>query len=176
VTTPQIITDFITGKSVPSVGAEANRQEVEKILVEKKGFSKSDIEVDVDIDLVIAGSPYHSQIDLVVSVAEKRVIVIKCAAGSLGSREREVVSAARLLDVYQIPFALVSDGNTAILLDTISGKILKKGIEAIPSKEEVLKNLQEIEFLPVSEKKIEREKLVFRTYDMENINVQRSAG
>ncbi len=167
-----MITDFITGNNVPDIGAEANRQAVEKILVEQRGFSKSDVEVSVGIDLEIAGAPYQSQIDLVVSAGQKRVMVIKCAAGSLGSREREVVSAARLLDAYQIPFALVSDGLTAILLDTVSGKVLKEGIEAIPSKEAVLKQLQDMEWLPMPEKKIEREKLVFRTYDMENVNVQ----
>lgn len=171
-TTLQMITDFITGSSVPNIGAEANRQAVEKILVEQRGFSKSDVEVSVDIDLEIAGTPYQSQIDLVVSAGQKRVMVIKCAAGSLGSREREVVSAARLLDTYQIPFALVSDGLTAILLDTVSGKVLKEGIDAIPAKEEVLKQMEDLEWLPIPEKKIEREKLVFRTYDMENVNVR----
>ena len=168
----KMITDFITGENVPNIGAEANRQAVEKILVEQRGFSKSDIEVGVDIDLVIAGAPYRSKIDLVVRAGQKRAMVIKCAAGSLGSREREVVSAARLLDTYQIPFALVSDGVTAILLDTIAGKVVSQGIEAIPTKDALDAQLDGIEWVPVSEKKIEREKLVFRTYDMENVNVQ----
>ena len=173
-TTPQMIVDFVTGSQVANVGAEENRQAVEKFLVEQKGYARSDIEVDVNMDLVVAGTPYHSQVDLVVSVENKRVMAVKCAAGSLGSREREIVSAARLLDAYQIPFALVSDGNTSILLDTLSGKVLKQGLDAVPSKDEMCKTIQRLGFTPLPEKKIEREKLVFRTYDMENVNVQRS--
>lgn len=173
-TTPQMIVDFVTGSQVANVGAEENRQAVEKFLVEQKGYARSDIEVDVNMDLVVAGTPYHSQVDLVVSVENKRVMAVKCAAGSLGSREREIVSAARLLDAYQIPFAMVSDGNTAILLDTLSGKVLKQGLDAVPSKDEMCKTIQSLGFTPLPEKKIEREKLVFRTYDMENVNVQRS--
>ena len=118
-----MITDFVTGREVPNVGAEENRQAVEKLLVEEKGYLQEDIKVDVDIAITVAGEPYRSQVDLVVSAdgGQTHFMVIKCAAGSLGSREREIVAAARLLDEYQIPFAVVSDGQTAIVLDTVSG-------------------------------------------------------
>ena len=107
-----MITDFVTGREVPNVGAEENRQAVEKLLVEEKGYLKEAIKVDVDIAITVAGEPYRSQIDLVVSAdgGQMPFMVIKCAAGSLGSREREIVAAARLLEEYQIPRAVVSDG------------------------------------------------------------------
>ncbi len=73
----EMITDFIKGEMVPDIGAEANRQDVERFLVNEKGFSKEDIEVDVDIELVIAGEPYKSQIDIVVLVAGTRYMAIK---------------------------------------------------------------------------------------------------
>ena len=92
-----MLTDYVTGREVPNVGAEQNRQAVEKFLVEQKGYQKQDIEVDTDFSLTIADEPYHSQMDLVVSVdSGSRFMVIKCVAGSLGSREREVIAAARL--------------------------------------------------------------------------------
>ena len=69
----ETVVDFITGKTVPAVGAEANRQTVEKFLVNQKGFSKEEIEVDVDLDLVVAGEPYRSQVDLVVTLKGRRV-------------------------------------------------------------------------------------------------------
>ena len=87
-----MITDFVTGKEIPNVGAEENRQMVERFLVNEKGFSKEDIEVDVDIEMTVAGELYRSQIDLVVSVdgGVTRFMAVKCAAASLGSREREI--------------------------------------------------------------------------------------
>jgi len=170
----QTLIDFVTGEKVPNIGAEANRQVVEQFLVNAKGYAKTDIEIDADIEIMIADKPYWSQIDLVVSVDQTRQMVIKCAAGSLGSRERETVAAARLLEHYQIPLSVVSDGKTAIILDTVSGKKIGEGLNAIPSKSEARKILKEITLHPLPAKRVEGEKLIFRTYDMMNVNVKRN--
>ena len=170
-----MIIDFVTGHEIPNIGAEENRQAVAQYLVNEKGYSKDDIELDVNIDLTIAGEPYHSRVDLVVRVSgEKlRIMAIKCAAGSLGSREREIVAAARLLGNYQIPSAVVSDGKTAIVLDTVSGKKTGEGMAAIPSKEAAVSMLGSYRPISLPADRLEREKLIFRTYDSENVNVLR---
>jgi len=169
-----MITDFATGRKIPDVGAEANRQEVERFLVENKGFSKEDIEVDVPIEMYIVEKVYRSYVDLVVSVDGTRYMAVKCAAGSLGSREREIIAASRLLEKYQLPFSIVSDGKTAIVLDTVSGKKLEEGLNAIPSKGMLKKNLAAVKLEPLSEKRLEKEKLIFRSYDSMNVNVKRN--
>jgi hypothetical protein len=172
-----LITDYVTGKEVPNIGAEENRQAVERFLVEKKGFSRQDISVDADIEMTVAGEVYKSQVDLIVSLDDGATLfmVIKCAAGSLGSREREIVAAARLFDEnYQIPICVVSDGKTAIVLDTISGKKIGQELEAILSKKEAIETLKAIEFIPFPKERRERERLIFRTYDNQNVNVQRN--
>jgi hypothetical protein len=171
-----MITDYLTGREIPNIGAEENRQVVERFLVKAKGYSKDDIAADVNIEIMVAGKPYRSQVDLVVTAgpAKKRIMVFKCAAGSLGSREREIVAAARLLDDYQIPLAVVSDGKTAIVLDTISGKKIGEGLEAVPTKDAAIHNLESYRFAALPRERLEREKLIFRTYDSENVNVQRN--
>jgi hypothetical protein len=166
--------DFVTGREVPDIGAEANRQAFERILVEQKGFSKEDIEVDVPLNLVVAGKPYNSRVDLVVSAGGRRMMAVKCAAGSLGSREREILAAARLLEDCQIPVSVVTDGRNGVVLDTLSGEKTGEGIDAIPSKEALLEMSEEKEPVAFPEKRVEREKLIFRTYDLENVNVQRN--
>jgi len=169
-----MITDFVTEKEIPNVGAEENRQVVERILVDEKGYSKEDIAVDVDLELTVAGEPYRSQIDLVVSLESNRFMAIKCAAASLGSREREILAAARLLEENQLPFSVVSDGKTAIVLDTVSGKKLGEGLDAIPSKAQAQEKLKEITLLPFPKERREREKLIFRSFDSMNVNVGRN--
>ena len=171
-----MIADFVTGREVPNVGAEENRQAVEALLVKEKGYLIEEIKVDVDIAITVAGEPYRSQVDLVVSTdgGKTRFMVIKCAAGSLASREREIVAAARLLGEYQIPCAVVSDGKTAIVLDTVTGKKIGDGLDAIPTKGEALAQLKSYTPLAFPEERREREKLIFRTYDIENVNVQRN--
>jgi hypothetical protein len=170
-----MITDFISGKEIPNVGAEENRQMVERFLVAEKGFSKKDIEVDVDIELTVAGEIYRSQIDLVVSLegGSTPFMAVKCAAASLGSREREILAASRLLYENPLPFSVVSDGKTAIVLDTVSGQKLGEGLNAIPSKDEAREKLKTLQLHPYPKEKLEREKLIFRTYDSMNVNVGR---
>lgn len=169
-----LITDFVTGEKIPDVGAEANRQMIEKVLVTEKGYAKKDIEVNAPIEVTIGDEPYRSSVDLVVSVHGKRYMAIKCAPGSLGSREREIVSAARLLDEYQIPVSVVSDGKTAMVLDTVSGKKIGEGLDAIPSKKALQEMAKSFKLQPVAEKRLEREKLIFRSYDSMNVNVGRN--
>ncbi len=169
--------DFVTGKEIPNIGAEENRQAVERFLVKEKGYLKEEIAIDVDIEMTVAGDIYQSQIDLVVSVGEGAVgfMVFKCVAASLGSREREIVAAARLLNPdYQIPYAVVSDGKTAIVLDTISGKKTGEGMAAIPSKEQAIEIIKTIDLISFPKERLERERLIFRTYDSQNVNVQRN--
>ena len=169
-----LIVDFVTGETVPEIGAEANRQQVERLLVEDKGYLKEDIEVGVDIGLDIDGTRYRSAVDLVVSVDNKRAIAVKCAAASLGSREREILSASRLLEDYQIPLSIVSDGKTAIVMDTVTGKKLGEGLNAIPTKADLQRQLAGMVMVPLPEKRKEKEKLIFRSYDSMNVNVQRN--
>jgi len=167
------LVDFVTGETIPDIGAEGNRQAVERILVETLGYAKNDIAVDVDIAMTIGGDPYRSQIDLVVSVDGFQFLAVKCAAGSLGSREREILAAARLLGTYQIPLAVVSDGKTAMVLDTITGKKIGEGLHMIPSKARGREILKTAKLQPLAPERLEREKLIFRSYDSMNVNVRR---
>lgn len=169
-----LLSDFITGKSVPNIGSEENRQQIERYLVERKGFDKADIEVDADIHLTVDGVFYRSQIDLIASVGGKRFMAIKSAAGSLDSWKREIVSAARLLDQYQLPISVVSDGNTAIVIDTVTGDEIGWDMQAIPSKEKARALMKSARLQPVPRKRLRKEMLIFRSYDTMNVNVGRN--
>ena len=50
-----MITDFITGREIPNIGAEENRQVLARFLVNEKEYSKDDIALDVQIEMIIAG-------------------------------------------------------------------------------------------------------------------------
>ena len=96
----------------------------------------------------------------------------KCAAGSLDSWSREIVSASRLLHRFQLPISIVSDGKTAIVLDTLSGKKIQEGLQAIPSRNKAQDMIGKDTVQPVPEDRMEREKLIFRSYDTMKVNVQ----
>ena len=159
------IIDFITGQSFIDTDDERIRQRIERLLIEEKGYSKKDIEVDREFEIVIGEEINRSKVDLIVSVEEKIFMIIKCARGSLVSREREVLSCARILDTYIIPFAVVTNGEDAEVLDTISGEVISCGLGAIPSKNQALEALGRIEFKRLPEKRIEKEKRIFLAFD-----------
>ena len=167
------IVDFVTGREIPDIGSEANRQAVERFLVNTLGFAKEDIGVDVGIALDIAGDRYESRVDLVVSPdgGRSRFMAFKCPAGSLGSWEREILAAARLLDTYQIPLSVVSDGKSAIVLDTVTGKKLGEGLQFIPTKKEAREKMGALSLVPFPADRVEREKLIYRSYNSMNVNV-----
>jgi hypothetical protein len=47
-------------------------------------------------------------------------------------------------------------------------------MDAIPAKKEAIEKLESLELLPFPKDRLEREKLIFRTFDSENVNVQRN--
>lgn len=163
--TEERIIDFITGQAFIDTDDERIRQTIERFLIEEKGYSKEDIEVDREFEIAMGGEINKSKVALVVGVEGKKLMVIKCARGSLVSREREVLSCARILDTYIIPFAVVTNGEDAEVLDTTSGEVISCGLGAIPSKNQALEALGRIEFKRLPEKRIEKEKRIFLAYD-----------
>ncbi|MFP4227051.1 MAG: type I restriction enzyme HsdR N-terminal domain-containing protein, partial [Desulfobacterales bacterium] len=158
------------------IGAETHRQAVERYLHEKLNYPLSSIGVDVPLSLSVAGETYETQLDLVVAVSGQPVMVIKCAAGSLESREKEIIAAARIMGSVPVPYAVVSDGKTAVVYDALSRQKIAEGLEQIPSYEAAREFLKTYAPAPLPEDRREREKIIFKSYDSMNMNVQRYAG
>ena len=170
----EYVNDYITGRQIPLVGPEANRQAVEQLLVGQKGYMRPDIEVDVPIDLEIDGDRYQSYVDLLVRPDGGRALMaIKCAAGSLESCQREIVAAARLLQPAIIPLAAVSDGRNAFVYNAFDGRRIGQGIQAIPTKVEALEYVQRFPQQTLSVQQRQRQELIFRSYDSMKINRHR---
>lgn len=168
-----MIIDYVTGEPVPDVGAEANRQAVERVLVEEKGFARSDIKVDWPVRFSVAGHTYESAVDLLVFTGKQPFLVIKCAAGSLDSRKQEAVSAARILFDSVVPYAAASDGKDALVFDSVSAKQIGCGMEALPDVHTAGKRIENRAPVKLPEKRLEKERLIFRSYDSMNVNVGR---
>ena len=164
------ITDYITGREIDNVGAEASRQIFEKFLVETKGFAKKEIRVDVPLTVQFKGEDYLSAIDLVVCCDDRPVMAVTCVAGSIGSYEREILAGARLIYDAQIPIAVSTDARDAVVLDTLTGKTVGKGLAAIPSREEASKRLAGYADTALDPAKRPGEMIIYRSFNLEKIN------
>ena len=164
------VTDYITGKEIDNVGAEASRQIFEKFLVETKGYAKSDILVDVPLTVQFKGEDYPSVIDLIVSVEERPFMVITCVAGSIGSYEREILAGARLVYDHIVPLAVSTDARDAVIKDACTGETIGKGLGAIPDQSQAQALLKDIEATPLDSEKRSGEMIIYRSFNLEKIN------
>lgn len=165
-----IITDYITGQPVRNVGPEASRQIFEKFLVQEKGWDKKDIIVDQQIVVQFKGEDYVSTIDLIVNFNGRAVMAVTCVAGSIGSYEREILAGARLVYDDQIPVAVSTDARQAVVLDTLTGETIGKGMDAVPSKKQIEQNFDTFTFIPIAPDRKEREMIIFRSFNLEKVN------
>ncbi|MEX1300102.1 MAG: type I restriction enzyme HsdR N-terminal domain-containing protein [Desulfotignum sp.] len=164
------MTDYITGKTIDLAGPEVSRQNFEKFLVEAKGYDKQDIYVDEPLTVQFQGEDYVSSIDLVVCIKDRAVMAVTCVAGSIGSYEREILAGARLVRNYQIPFAVSTDARDAVVIDTLTGKTIGKGLTAVPSREQMAEKLPDLLFEPLDETRKEREMIIYRSFNLEKVN------
>ncbi|MCG8686464.1 MAG: type I restriction enzyme HsdR N-terminal domain-containing protein [Desulfobacterales bacterium] len=164
------ITDYITGKEIDNVGAEASRQIFEKLLVETKGYKKEEILVDVPLTVQFKGEDYESVIDLIVKVKDRPFMAITCVAGSIGSYEREILAGARLVYENQIPLAITTDARDAVVMDTLTGETIGQGLDAVPSRKEAHAQLAQMTETPLDPAKRTGEMIIYRSFNLEKVN------
>jgi len=165
------LTDYITGEELIDTDDERTRQELSRMMVEKLGYEKEELQSRCFIETLFCTQFVRSKIELAVSSKElgKIFLIIRYGPGSLVTRERSAIAAARVLEKdYQIPLAVVSNGRDALLLDTATGEVLATGMDAIPSRTHAQEMLKEIEFRPpVEGKKREGEMRILNAFDVE---------
>ncbi len=88
-------TDFITGETIVDTDDERCRQNLAIFLVEKKGYAKGDLEPRLCIETLYSGQFVASAIDITVREAGKRFMILRFAPGSIVTRERSAIAAAR---------------------------------------------------------------------------------
>jgi hypothetical protein len=160
--------DYITGETIVDTDDERCRQELAKFLVEKKGYVKKDMEPRLRIETLYNGQYVASTIDITIRESGKRFMILRFGPGSIVTRERAAIAAARVLETsYQVPLAVVTNGKDAEVLDTYTGKVIRKGLENIPDKKEAETLVQSLRFDLFDEAKRDRELRILNAYDIE---------
>ena len=161
--------DYLTGEELTDTDDERIRQQISRMMIEELGYDKEDLEPRLTIETLFTRHFVISTIDLTVTLQGKQTMIIRYGPGSLVSRERSALAAARVLNnAYRIPLAVVTNGRDATLLDTVTGKLIKTSMTAIPDKNEALRLLPHLIFLPPQEEeKRIREKRILNAFDLE---------
>jgi len=155
-----------------NLAAEA-RKMVEYLLLEKKGYQPEDVLRSAAFEVELGEETAWSSVDFIVSVDGMKAMIVKCAAGSLDSRQRQAVAAARVMSSPPVPIAVVADPENAEVLDVATGKVIGEGFGAIPVKEKLLRILAETEVEPLALERIEKEKRILLAFDAIKCSVPR---
>ncbi len=163
------LVDFLNGEELTDTDDERIRQRLSRMMVEEKGYPRDALIPRLRIDTLFARCFVASTIELTVAVREKRLMIIRYGPGSLVSRERSAIAAARVLcPDYRIPLAVVTNGEDAELLDTSTGKILGYGLHSIPDYPAALEMIDKLDFpAPLEPSKRERELRILNAFDVE---------
>jgi hypothetical protein len=158
--------DFITGETLVETHDERARQKIARFLVEEKGYAKTDIERRRKISFVLDGRDAVICVDFVIRIEKKAFAVVMFGPGSLVTRERSTLAAARLAEEYVIPYAVITNGQGAELLDTCSGAVLAHGLEAIPLKENAVNMMASLTFESLSQDRLTKERRVLFAFEV----------
>lgn len=148
---------------------ERIRQSLALMMINDLKYCNDQLRSRATIETLFAKSFVRSTIELVVSCADKEFMILRYGPGSLVSRERSAIAAARVLNKkYRIPLAVVTNGRDAELLDTITGNIIGYGVNSIPNAERAKKLVTELTYLPPLEaEQHERELRILNAFDVE---------
>ena len=136
------LSDVITGETLDDTLDERYRQKIARLLVERGGYLPGEIEPRRELLLQADDHRAVIKVDFVVRIAGKAAMVIRFGPGSIVSRERPTLAVARLIEAYQVPVAVVTNGEDAEILDGGSGKIVARGLGAIPPRTELVEKVR----------------------------------
>lgn len=156
--------------------ANEARKMIGYLLQEKKGYAAEDIRMGIAFEVQLGTETAWSSADFLLSLNGNPAMLIKCAAGSLDSRERQAVAAARVIASPPLPIAVVADPVHAEVLDVATGKVIGEGFGAIPTKEQLLTVMADKVMPPLDPKRLEKEKRILLAFDAIKCSVPQGGG
>jgi hypothetical protein len=160
--------DFLTGQTLPDTDDERVRQGLARLLVEQLGYAKQELEPRLSI-VSDFGNRVVSTIELCICIEDRRLFILRYGPGSLVTREKAAIAAARILDPdYRIPLAIVTNGRDAELLETERGKVLATGMDCIPDRQQAKALLYSATFEPFADpEKRDQALRILNVFDLE---------
>ena len=95
-------------------------------------------------------------------------MIINYGPGSLVTRHRPLLAASRILAPYQIPVAVVTNGEDAEILDGPSSKVLSRGLDTIPSKTELYEMADRFDFNLIPAERAVIESIILYCYEVDD--------
>lgn len=162
------IDDVITGEILDDTHDERYRQKIASLLIQQKGYAKSDIEPRRKLLVQAGDNRAFIKIDFLIKVDTRVSMIIQYGPGSLVTRHRPLLAASRIIAPYQIPVAVVTNGEDAEILDGSSAQVLVRGLEGIPSKTELSTLAATSDMILITKERAEMESRILYCFEVDD--------
>lgn len=159
--------DFISGEILADTHDERYRQKISRFLVVDRGYAKADIHPRNRMIVVAGDRKGRLMLDFAVTVDDRTAMVIKYGPGSLVTRYRPALAISRLVAPYQIPVVVVTNGESADILDGETGKLIGSGFDQIPDRQRLVQQLKRAKFSPISPERAEMEARIVYAFEID---------
>jgi hypothetical protein len=146
------------------VHLEGVKQKVWEILTKGKKFNPDEIEIDPEFKLTLRDCEFAVSVDFIVNCPSASFMVIRCAT-AMESWERYVISFARVIKDYQIPYAVVTDGDKARIIDVLTGSLVSESLSGLFNRQEALEKMMDFKKTPCPSNRLEREKRIVYAFE-----------
>jgi Type I restriction enzyme R protein N terminus (HSDR_N) len=148
------LTDVITGERLDDTHDERFRQKIARLLLRSGGYGKKEITPRYRHPFRVENRQGEAMIDFVITLDRRICMLVKYAPGSLVTRHRPAVASSRVLAPYQIPVVVVTNGETADILDGADGRVTASGLSGIPERPALAALARGPAFAPVPPKTV----------------------
>ncbi|MCP4023710.1 MAG: type I restriction enzyme HsdR N-terminal domain-containing protein [Desulfobacteraceae bacterium] len=161
------LTDFLTGKLLTDTHDERYRQQIARFLVNGKRFKKERLKNNVQIKVAADKKKAVLKVDFLISCNDKIGMIIKYAPGSLVTRRLLTVALSRIIKSYQIPVAVVTNGEDAEIINGQDGKLMGTGMDAFPDKVKLESICQKASFKTISKDQFEKASRIVYAFEVD---------
>ena len=161
------LVDCITGETLADTHDERYRQSIAQLLMSGKGYVITDIRPRNELVVAAGERKGRLWVDFLLTVDGRTVMVIKYGPGSLVTRHRPALAMSRLVEPYQVPWVIVTNGETADVLDGETGDHVASGFEGIPSRSTVVRQMDAFVFSPIPQQRAEMEARIVYAFEID---------
>ena len=162
------LVDFLTGAVLKDTHDERYRQKIARLLINQKGYAKTDIEPRKTLAIQADDKKAVLKVDFIITLAQQVSMVIKYGPGSLVTRRRPVLAISRLVAAYQVPVAVITNGQDAEIISGSSGEVIATGLDAIPAKQDLARRTTNEILKSIAEHQAEMESRILYCYEVDD--------
>ena len=141
------------------------KQNIWEFLAKEKQFKTEEIKTNPVFRLTLGDREIKVSIDFVINLPSASLMVIQCSSGSLDAWERYVTAFARAIKDYQIPYAVVTDGDKALIIDVLAGNLIGDSLGQLLNREEALNKMKDFKKIPYPINRLEKEKRIVYAFE-----------